>query len=147
VLAALLAASPVCGLAAQTGAATAPASRCDRTAATSFTYGRTGGSIRPTATRIAAAGSAAAGDSGATVVTVSAAALNGLARLARAGGFATLPVAPTRPTPNPDAARDFIELRSACGTKHVEYAAGTGAPVFRELYGLLTALGGTSASR
>jgi hypothetical protein len=146
VLAALLVASPVCGLAAQARAATTPAGRCDRTAATSFSYGRTGGSIRPTATHVAAAGGAER-DSGAALVVVSPAVLNGLARLARAGGFATLPAAPTRPTPNPDAARDFIELRSVCGAKHVEYAAGTGAPVFRELYALLTALGGASGAR
>jgi hypothetical protein len=51
-----------------------------------------------------------------------------------------LPTAPTRPTRNPDAARQYIELHSACGAKHVEYASGEGAPEFRELYTKLDAL-------
>jgi hypothetical protein len=51
-----------------------------------------------------------------------------------------LPTAPTRPTRNPDAARQYIDLHSACGAKHVEYASGEGAPVFRELYTRLDAV-------
>jgi hypothetical protein len=63
-----------------------------------------------------------------------------LARRAWTGSFAGLRTAPTRPTPNPDAARDFIELRSKCGVKHVEYQHGTGAPEFRRLLAALEAL-------
>ena len=49
------------------------------------------------------------------------------------------------PTRNPDAARDFVELRSACGTKHVEYVMGQGPPAFRALYDSLAALAGDKA--
>ena len=67
-------------------------------------------------------------------------AVAGLARMAWSGGFTRLPTAPTRPTHNPDAARDFVEIQSACGHKHVEYAGGEGAPAFRELLALLQAI-------
>jgi hypothetical protein len=71
---------------------------------------------------------------------VSTRALRDLARRAWTGGFVRLPTAPTRPTRNPDAARQYIEIHSACGAKHVEYVSGEGAPVFRELYTRLDAL-------
>ena len=51
-----------------------------------------------------------------------------------------LPSAPSRPTPNPDAARDFIELHSACGRKHVEFQGGGGSPEFQRLLAALDSL-------
>jgi hypothetical protein len=66
--------------------------------------------------------------------------LRALARRAWHGGFTRLPTAPTHPTRNPDAARQYIEIHSACGAKHVEYADGDAAPAFRELYTRLGAL-------
>jgi hypothetical protein len=127
--------------------ASAPSPRtraCDRVATTEITFGRAGGSIRPAGLRVGVDGTVTrTGDSvsgSPPVGTLSPETVRGLARLAWTNGFAALPTAPTRPTRNPDAARDFIELRSPCGRKHVEYATGEGAPVFRELYALLTAL-------
>jgi hypothetical protein len=138
-------------IAGQGVAASSPRSRaCDRVATTEITFGRTGGSIRPAGLRVGTDGIVTrAGDSvsgSPPVVTLSRETVRGLARLAWTNGFAALPTAPTRPTRNPDAARDFVELRSPCGRKHVEYAAGEGAPVFRELYALLTALTTTTAA-
>lgn len=65
-------------------------------------------------------------------------AVTGLARVAWSNGFTRLPAAPSRPTRNPDVARDYIDVRSSCGTKHVESAAGEGAAPFKELLALLT---------
>ena len=63
-----------------------------------------------------------------------------LARQAWTGPFIRLPAAPTHPTQNPDAARRYVELHSACGAKHVEYASGEESPVFRDLYTRLDSL-------
>ena len=132
------------GAPAQHHAGAAPRTRCDPVASTSFSFGLTGGNLKPTGWRIAATGAVSplgesTGDS-ARRDTVSTRALRDIARRAWTGGFMRLPTAPTRPTRNPDAARQYIELHSACGVKHVEYASGEGAPVFRELYTRLDAL-------
>jgi hypothetical protein len=74
--------------------------------------------------------------------TVPVAELRRVAQRAWTGPVVRQPTAPTRPTPNPDAARDFIELRSACGSRHVEYQSGTGAPEFRRLLARLDSLTG-----
>lgn len=121
-----------------------PRARCDRIATTSISFGRTGGNLRPSGVRILANG--VVRDIGDTseppraVNKVSVAELRRIARRAWTGPFVRLPTAPTRPTPNPDAARDFIELRSKCGTKHVEYQGGTGAPEFQRLLATLDSL-------
>ncbi|HET9012922.1 MAG TPA: hypothetical protein VFN38_13945 [Gemmatimonadaceae bacterium] len=119
--------------------------RCDRVATTSISFGHTGGTLRPSGVRILASG--AVRDLGDTsdppraMHKVPVAELRRLARRAWTGPFVRLPTAPTRPTPNPDAARDFIELHSPCGgTRHVEYQGGTGAPEFRRLLAELEAL-------
>jgi hypothetical protein len=120
--------------------------RCDRIATTAITFGHTGGTLKPSGLRIAANGMVRPVGSGAGIPhsaeSVSRAAVRGMARQAWRGPFASLPAAPTRPTRNPDAARQFIELQSACGSKHVEYAAGEGAPAFNDLYARLEALAG-----
>ena len=128
------------------GAAHVAAQRaaCDRIATTSISFGRTGGNIRPSGVRILANGAVRdlgdTGDPPRAMSRVRVADLRRVARRAWTGPFVRLPTAPTRPTPNPDAARDFIELRSACGRKHVEYQAGSGAPEFRRLLAELDSL-------
>jgi hypothetical protein len=126
------------------GAQRTTRARCDRVATTSISFGRTGGNIRPSGVRILPNG--VVRDIGDTseppraVHKVPVAELRRVARRAWMGPFVRLPTAPTRPTPNPDAARDFIELRSKCGTKHVEYQGGTGAPEFQRLLATLDSL-------
>jgi hypothetical protein len=116
----------------------APRTRCDPIPSTSVTFGLTGGNLRPSGWRIAASGVVRPvgerTDTSRRRPTVSKLALHDLARRAWTGDFVHLPTAPTRPTRNPDAARQYIELHSACGAKHVEYASGEAAPAFRELY-------------
>jgi hypothetical protein len=139
-LALLAAAMPLLGSAR----ADAQHPRCDRIGTTSISFGRTGGNIRPAGVRILASGAVRdLGDTSDPPRAMSRVPVDQLRRLARrawTGPFARLPTAPNRPTPNPDAARDFIELRSACGAKHVEYQAGAGAPEFRHLLAELDSL-------
>jgi hypothetical protein len=136
------------GAAAQQSAGPMRSRRCDPVASTSFSFGLTGGNLRPTGWHITPGGIVSAvGDSGGAPSprrTVSRQTLRALARRAWHGGFTRLPTAPTHPTRNPDAARQYIEIHSACGAKHVEYAAGDAAPAFRELY---TRLGALTQSR
>ncbi len=117
---------------------------CDRIGTATIEFGRTGGNIKPAATRLMPDGSVSQRANGGawtpSAKTVPRDVVAGLARFAWTGGFTKLPTAPSRPTRNPDAARDFIELRSACEAKHVEYAGGEGAPVFREILALLQAV-------
>jgi hypothetical protein len=128
--------------------------RCDRIATTAITFGYTGGTLKPSGLRIAADGTVKPIGVGAGMThsaeSVPRNAVRRMARLGWTGPFVSLPTAPTRPTRNPDAARQYIELRSACGgrggTKHVEYADGEGAPAFRDLYARLQALAGVQAT-
>jgi hypothetical protein len=117
---------------------------CDRIATTSISFGRTGGNIKPGGVRILPTGMVRdlgdTGDPPRAMSRVPVAELRRLARRAWTGPFVRLPTAPTRPTPNPDAARDFIELRSACGRKHVEVQGGSGTPEFRRLLAELDSL-------
>jgi len=118
--------------------------RCDRIATTSISFGRTGGNLRPSGVRILSNGVVRdigdTSDPPRAVTKVPVPELRRIARRAWTGPFVRLPTAPTRPTPNPDAARDFIELRSRCGSKHVEYQGGTGAPEFQRLLARLDSL-------
>ncbi len=121
--------------------AAAQRTRCDRVATTSIAFGRTAGNIKPQGFLLRVDGTLVRDDSTASVVTtVTTTRVRRLARRGWTGPFVKLRPAPTRPTRIPDAARDFVELRSACGTKHVEYAMGEGPPAFRELYDALQAL-------
>jgi hypothetical protein len=118
--------------------------RCDPVSSTSFTFGLTGGNLKPSGLHIAASGKVSPVGDGASPAplqgTVSTRALRDLARRAWKSGFTRLPTAPTHPTRNPDAARQYIEVHSACGAKHVEYATGEAAPAFRDLYTRLETL-------
>lgn len=130
--------------------ASAQHASCDRVATTSIAFGRTAGNIKSEGFLLRRDGTLVRDDSTASepLATVSRTEVRRLARRGWTGPFVKLRTAPTRPTRNPDAARDFVELRSACGTKHVEYVMGEGPPAFRELYDSLTALaGGPRSSR
>jgi hypothetical protein len=118
----------------------APANACDPTTSTSLAFGHTGGTLRPSSVRIAPNGSMSRMPDSTPAGSITPAAVSALARLAWAKEFVALPEAPTRPTRNPDVTRDFIEVTSACGRKHVEYPSGEGARIFRELYDLLAAV-------
>ena len=115
--------------------------RCDRVATTSIAFGRTAGNLRPQGYLLRADGTLVRDDSAASPIgQVDTIRVRRLARRGWEGPFVKLRPAPTRPTRIPDAARDFVELRSACGTKHVEYVMGEGPPAFRELYDTLAAM-------
>jgi len=120
---------------------------CDRVATTSIAFGRTAGNIKPDVVLLRADGALVKGDSGATApfATIPIEQVRRLARRGWTGPFARLRTAPSHPTRIPDAARDFVELRSACGTKHVEYVTGQGPPAFRALYDSLSTLAGVNA--
>lgn len=113
---------------------------CDPTTSTSIEFGHTGGNLRPTGSHIASNGIITRLPDGTAAGAIPRAAVSALARLAWSKEFVALPEAPTRPTRNPDVTRDFIEVTSGCGQKHVEYPSGQGAPVFRQLYALLSAV-------
>ncbi len=113
---------------------------CDRVATSSFTFGRTGGNIRPDGFQLDVDGTLSRLTPGAPATrigTVPRDAVRAIARLAWTNGFAALPSSPTHPTRNPDAAREFVDVRSTCASRHVEYAAGEEAPAFREVRSLL----------
>lgn len=115
--------------------------QCDRVATTSIAFGRTAGNLKPEGFLLRVDGTLVRDDSTASVMgQVDTTRVRRLARRGWTGPFAKLREAPTRPTRIPDAARDFVELRSACGTKHVEYAMGEGPAAFRELYDTLAAI-------
>jgi hypothetical protein len=120
---------------------------CDKEATTSFRFGLTGGDLMPSATELTSAGYIRHRTQeriGPFTGRVPRKTVLTLARRAWRGGFGALPPAPTRPTRNPDAARQYIELHSACGFHHVEYGPGDESPLFRELYARLTSLAATS---
>ena len=117
---------------------------CDHVATTSIAFGRTAGNLKPQGYLLRADGTLVRDDSSASRMgKVDTARVRRLARRGWEGPFVKLRPAPTRPTRIPDAARDFVELRSACGTKHVEYVMGEGPPAFRELYDALVSLAST----
>jgi len=145
----LLGAAVIASLALACRPASAQHVSCDRVATTSIAFWRTAGNIRPDVVLLRADGGLVKGDSavGTPFAVVPVEQVRRLARRGWTGPFATLRTAPTRPTRIPDAARDFVELRSACGAKHVEYVMGEGPPAFRELYDSLAALAGRNTPR
>lgn len=143
----VLGAAVLVSLALGAEAAAAQRAACDRVATTSIAFGRIAGNIRPEVVLLRADGGLVKGDSAAATpfAVVPVARVRRIARRGWNGAFARLRTAPSRPTRIPDAARDFVELRSACGTKHVEYVMGEGPPAFRALYDSLAALAGGNA--
>lgn len=108
------------------------------------TFGRVGGNIRPRSFAIYADGRitvASADSTRDSIAVISVAAVAALARLARSGGFWELrPPTIRRPSRNPDAAREFVEVTLTCGRKRAEYVAGAEPAVFSEYLALLAAV-------
>ena len=103
-----------------------------------------GGNIRPRSFAIDASGRITVASVDSTrdsVTTIPTAAVAALGQLARTGGFWELtPPMIRRPTRNPDAAREFIEVTLTCGRKRAEYAAGAAPAAFSEYLALLDAV-------
>ena len=138
----LLAALVVC-LAPRATAQRSRATPCDRVASASFEFGTTAGNLRHDSTRIATDGIITRRNRTTWIAEhrrATADEVQRAARLAVDNGFYRLPTAPTRPTRNPDAARAFITIRSACGTKHVELVPEDAPPAFRDLLAKLQAI-------
>ena len=107
-----------------------------------ISFGNSGGNLRPDSVDVRADGrvTLAGGRAG---PTLDPAAVAGLARLARTGGFWQLTPAPiTRPPRIPDAARQLIVVRLTCGTHRAVYPGTDAPPAFAELYALLVAVTG-----
>jgi hypothetical protein len=110
-----------------------------RQAAPAFTFGRTGGNIIPAKVSIGRDGRVTT--TGAVKTTLTEASLplrNGLARLARAEGFFTMPAFTGCQGVNPDVAARFVTV-TAGGRSRTVTVHGTCRPAFEELYAVLTA--------
>jgi hypothetical protein len=109
-----------------------------------FAFGRTGGNIVPFTVRIVKDGRVTT--SGAVRVTATAASTplrNGLAKLARAEGFFSMPATIACGGVNPDIASRFVTVTSGGKTRTV-MEHGTCKPAFEELYAVLSAAVGAS---
>jgi hypothetical protein len=110
-----------------------------RQAAPTFVFGRTGGNIVPAKVSIGKDGRVTT--TGAVKTTVTQASLplrNGLAKLARAEGFFTMPAFTACPGAHPDIASNFVTV-SAGGKSRTVTVHGTCRAAFEELYAVLTA--------
>jgi len=110
-----------------------------RQAAPTFAFGRTGGNIAPTKVLIGKDGRVTT--TGAVKVTATQASLplrNGLARLARAEGFFTMPAFTACPGAHPDVAANFVTVAAFGKSRTVTVHGGCPA-AFEELYAVLTA--------
>jgi hypothetical protein len=104
-----------------------------------FAFGRTGGNVIPAKIAIGRTGRVTT--TGAVHATLAQASLplrNGLARLAQAEGFFTMPALVTCPGVNPDVAANFVTV-SAGGRTHTVTSHGSCRPAFEELYAVLSA--------
>jgi len=118
---------------------------CVNERATSFAFGSTGGTLRPDTVYLDADGTVrwSSRASETRVAHIPRDSVRSLAHLAWSRAFLSLPTAPTRPTRNPDAARSFVDVRSACGRhKHVEAVFEESRPAFRQLLSRLEHLVG-----
>ena len=110
-----------------------------RQAAPTFAFGRTGGNIRPAKVSIGKDGRVTT--TGAVKTTLTQASLprrNGLAKLARAEGFFTMPVFIACPGAHPDVASNFVTV-TAGGKSRTVTVHGSCRAAFEELYAVLTA--------
>jgi len=108
-------------------------------AAPTFAFGRTGGNIRPAKVSIGKDGRVATtGSANATLTLASLPLRNGLARLARAEGFFTMPTSTACPGVLPDVASRFVTV-AAFGKSRTVAVHGTCRAAFEELYAVLTA--------
>lgn len=113
-----------------------------------ISFGRQGGNIRPMKVSIADSGTITYDGANpvTTTYTISAAAVQGLQRLAGAEGFWSMPSLASAPGVLPDIATRFISLRMGCSTAtYTVRVHGGGVPAFDELYDTLTAATGIVA--
>jgi hypothetical protein len=117
-----------------------------RQAPPSFALGRTGGSIRPFTVKVAGNGLLAATGpvQPSAAGPLSLPLRNGLARLARAEGFFSLPKTIACPGVNPDVAGRFVTFTAAGKTRTVT-ERGSCTQAFDELYAVLAAVVGVDA--
>ena len=112
-----------------------------------FTFGRTGGNIRPFAVTIASGGRVS-GTGAVQLVSpapkLSAAVVSGLRKLARAEGFYAAPVSARCPNVLPDVAALYVTIRSAGTTRTVSVKGGCNSS-FGELFETLLAVSGATA--
>jgi hypothetical protein len=110
-----------------------------RQAAPTFALGRTGGNIIPAKISIGGTGRVTiTGPMKATLTQASLPLRNGLARLAVAEGFFSMPAFIQCPGTNPDFASRFVTI-SAGGKSHTVTSHGACRPAFEELYAVLSA--------
>jgi hypothetical protein len=110
-----------------------------RLAAPTFAFGRAGGNIIPFRVSIARDGTVSS--TGPVKPTAAAASLplrNGLARLAKAEGFFTMPTSLACGVGNPDIASRFVTV-TAFGKTRTVFARGACSQAFEELYAVLAA--------
>jgi hypothetical protein len=110
-----------------------------RTSAPTFAFGRTGGNIVPFTVTIAGNGHVSAtGPEHVTATQASTPLRNGLAKLAKAEGFFTLPASIPCGRINPDVAGRFVTV-TAYGKSRTVTERGTCNAAFEELYAVLGA--------
>lgn len=104
-----------------------------------FAFGRTGGNIVPFKVTIGRDGRVTTTGAGRAALTQASTPLrNGLAKLARAEGFFSLPALIACPGTNPDIAARFVTVSAAGKTRTVTSHGSCKAP-FEELYAVLSA--------
>lgn len=111
-----------------------------------FAFGRAGGNIVPAKVSIGRDGRVTT--TGAVKATLTQASLplrNGLARLAQAEGFFSMPVFTACPGVNPDVASSFVTV-GAGGKSRTVTVHGSCRATFEELYAVLTASVGAASS-
>jgi len=110
-----------------------------RQAPATFAFGRTGGNIIPFKVTIGKDGRVTTTGSGHVTLTQASTALrNGLAKLAQAEGFWTMPAFIACPGTNPDVAAHFVTVSAGGKTRTVTSHGSCRAP-FEELYAVLSA--------
>ena len=114
-----------------------------------FTFGNAGGNLRRSATKLWADGSVQVVPGRRTAAdTAVADSVRALAHFARQSSFWTT-TAPriTRPTRNPDVAREYLEVHLQCGVKRSLYPADAEPAPFHELFSRLTNIARSGAAR
>jgi len=114
-----------------------------------FVFGNEGGNLRRTATKLWADGSIRSAAQQRTAADAAIAdSVAVLARFARASSFwTTLAPKITRPTRNPDVAREYVEAHLQCGSRRSLYPADAEPPAFHELITRLNAVADLAARR
>jgi hypothetical protein len=112
-------------------------------------FGNAGGNLQRNATKLWANGSVQLRGGARTAPNAAIAdSVRALADAARHSSF-WVTVAPriTRPTRNPDMAREYVEAHLRCGTKRSLYPADAEPAAFHELFTRLTAVAELAARR